>query len=308
MLDLLKQKGYHVTAQPVTKDRFNVLALTDDTPIVLLNSHMDTVLPFCEYSKTEEKIFGRGACDAKGQIVAMVEAGDRLRSKGIQNFGLLFVVGEELDSDGAKMAARLDLESRYVIIGEPTENKLVAGQKGTIVFRIQASGKGGHSCNPDNGDSAIHRLVQYMTQWLETDWGVDPVFGASTLNFGKISGGSGMNVIAPAASVEGIFRVSTSVNDIKNIINTIKTEKIRIEYLSESEPLHLYTVEGFEKSIVSFGTDASYLRPLGKILLYGPGSIDVAHCDDEYIRKSDLECGVQDLENIVGKLIKETSI
>ncbi len=195
-----------------------------------------------------------------------------------------------------------------MIIGEPTENKLVAGQKGTLVFRITASGKSGHSCNPEKGDSAIHRLIKYIGQWLETDWASDSVFGQTTLNFGKISGGSGMNVIASTASVEGIFRVATSVNEIKNIIQTLDVEKIDVDYLSESEPIHLYTVDGFENSIVSFGSDASYLRPLGKILLYGPGSIDVAHCDDEYIRISDLERGVQDLENIVGKLIKETSI
>ena len=306
LVEVLTKRGYIVTTQSVSPNRFNVLAMTTEDPIVLLNSHMDTVSPYCEYRKREDTIWGRGACDAKGQIAAMISAGDRLREQGILNFALLFVVGEEVESDGAKLAANMNLPSKYVVIGEPTDNKLARAQKGTLVFRVRAHGIEGHSCFPSHGDSAIHRLVSYLDSWLKINWGSDPVFGETTVNFGKISGGSAMNVIAGGATAEGIFRVATSLAQIKKVLREFPSENIDLEFTSESEPLALKTLKGFETQVVSFGSDASYLRPLGDVLIFGPGSIGVAHSEHEHIKIADLEQGTHLLENIVKQLLKES--
>jgi len=304
LIELLKNKGYKVNIQLVDQNRFNIIALTDNDPFIIFNSHIDTVPPYIPYRKEGDIIYGRGACDAKGQIVAIIDAADRLLKENITSFGLLFVVGEEVDSDGAKNAVQLDLNSHYIIICEPTENKLVAGQKGTIVFRIKTKGTGGHSCLPEKGNSAIHQLISFLHGWQEINWGTDAVLGKSTVNIGKISGGSGINILAEQAEAEGIFRVSTSVKQIKQKIYFLNNKRIGIEILSESEPQRLLELDGFEKTIVGFGTDASYLKPLGEILVLGPGSIKVAHCNNENINIEDLYNGSSLLVKMVKQLIK----
>jgi len=304
LVGLLKDKGYNVKTQAVDQNRFNIIALTDSDPFILFNTHIDTVPPFIPFSREGDRIYGRGACDAKGQIVTIIDAADRLLKENITSFGLLFVVGEEVESDGAKLAAGLTLDSRYLIICEPTENKLVVGQKGTIVFRLKAKGSGGHSCHPEKGESAIHQIISYFSQWQDYDWGTDVFFGRSTVNIGKISGGSGINILAEHAEAEGIFRVATSVRQLKRKIENMKNERIEIEMLSESDPQRLLELDGFEKTIVGFGTDASYLKPLGEILLLGPGSIEFAHCKNEHIKIEDLNRGSDLLVKMVKQLIK----
>lgn len=299
----LVDKGYHVLRQPVSNDRFNLLVTTDSNPDVLFCTHIDVVPPHIPFLRDGEKLHGRGACDAKGQIAAIITAGDRLLKEDISRFGFLFVVGEEQDSDGAKMAAKLKLDSRFVVICEPTENKLVTGQKGTIVFRVSATGSGGHSCLPENKTSAIHRLLAFLHNWGDLDWGTDPVLGRSTVNIGTISGGAGINIIAEAAQAEGIFRVATSVQQIKDKIQQLLPADVQLEIRSESEPQRLLDIEGFEKTVVAFGTDASYLRSLGKIVLLGPGSITVAHSAAEFITHKELLKGVELLIKIARLLI-----
>jgi acetylornithine deacetylase len=248
-------------------------------------------------------VHGRGACDAKGAIAAMLAAADRLRERGCQQFGLLFVVGEETNSDGAKVAARKHLDSEYVIIGEPTENRLAAGQKGAIVFKVKSTGLIGHSAYPEKGDSALHRLVKCLDIWLQTDWGRDDLLGASTLNIGRISGGSGANVIAGESHAEGIFRVSTSVDAIKKQFYAQLDDHIEVEIMSESEPQKLMTLDSFETTTVSFGSDAAYLRPLGEILLIGPGSAEHAHSDHEQVTVAELTSAVDHYVTLVEKLL-----
>ncbi|MBN2413691.1 M20/M25/M40 family metallo-hydrolase [candidate division KSB1 bacterium] len=302
--ELLKNKGYTVKTQAVDQNRFNIIALTDNDPFVLFNTHIDTVPPFIPPGRDGNRIYGRGACDAKGQIVTIIDAADRLLKENIKSFGLLFVVGEEVESDGAKKAARLNLNSRYLVICEPTENKLVVGQKGTIVFRVKAKGSGGHSCNPEKGESAIHKIISYLSKWQDYDWGTDPFFGQSTVNIGKISGGSGINILAEYAEAEGIFRVTTFVKQLKQKMEQLNNKLVDIEILSESDPQRLFKLDGFETTIVGFGTDASYLKPLGDILVLGPGSIEFAHCDNEHIVIEDLKTGSDLLVKIVKQLIK----
>ncbi|MDZ7723940.1 MAG: M20/M25/M40 family metallo-hydrolase [candidate division KSB1 bacterium] len=304
LADRLQEFGFTVTRQPVDSDRFNILATTKHDPSILFCTHMDTVSPVIPFKRDGATLWGRGCCDAKGQITVMLTAARRLKQAGINNIGLLFVVDEENISAGAKAAATLPVSPDYIIVGEPTDNKLATGQKGVLVCRITAAGTGGHSSMPDQGRSAIHDLVRFLHPWLTRQWGRDPVLGQTFVNIGKINGGTGANILAPQATAMAIFRVTTSIQDIKNQLIDHVPDSIEIEILSASEPQTLIALPGFDTTVVGFGTDAGYLRPLGKILLFGPGSITTAHRQDEHITVEDLETGVTLLEKIVKQLLK----
>jgi len=295
--------GFRTVRIPVDAARFNLLVTTDQAPTVLLSTHMDTVSPDLPVSISETLIKGRGACDAKGCIAAMAEAALRLYTEGERRFGLLFVVGEETHSDGAKAAARHDLGSRFVVIGEPTENRLAVGQKGILLFRLFVEGVAGHSAYPEQGRSAVHGLIEVLSDWLKVDWGTDPLFGLTTLNVGTAQGGAGANVIAGSAEASGIFRISTSAQAVLDEVERRLPAYARLEVTSLCDPLRLKTVPGFEEIVVSFGSDAPHLRPLGEVLMIGPGSIRYAHSDHEQISCSELEEGVTQYQNSVKALL-----
>lgn len=289
LTQLLKDKGYHVSQQPVDESRFNIIASTGKTPRVLFCTHIDTVAPFVPYRREGDVVFGRGACDAKGVMVSMITAGDRLLEKKFCDFGFLFVVGEEHRSDGAKKAAELSLGSKYVILGEPSQNKFVIAQKGVLIFKARAKGKAAHSAYPEKGESAIHHLVDALHEWQHADWGEDEVFGKTTLNIGKISAGSAVNVIADSATAEGIFRIAHSLELVKSKLLAYGNHKLEIKILSASEPLRMGSIDGFETIVASGASDAPYLRPLGDVYLIGPGSIEFAHSDNEHISTGEME-------------------
>ena len=306
LFSFLTENGYETTKQPVSNNSVNILALTDERPRVILCSHMDTVAPFLPFRREGDVIFGRGACDAKGQIVAMIAAADKLRAEGINEFGLLLVVGEESTSGGAKKAVKLDIDSEFVVVGEPTDNKLAVGQKGVLVFKLTAKGTGGHSSLPELGESAVHKLISVLDVWLKLDWCKDELLGQSLINIGEFNGGVGMNVLAPEAEANGIFRVATSLSDIHKQIAATLPSDVKLTIPSESEPQRMIKLPGFKTQIVGFGTDAAHLRPLGDIVLYGPGSITVAHRDNEQITVSELEQAVEDYVLIVTYLLSGT--
>jgi acetylornithine deacetylase len=280
--------GLEVSRQELNETRFNLLARAGSGCRVLLCTHLDTVLPHLPVSYTGEVIRGRGACDAKGALASMVSAAEILLREGITELGLLFVVGEEKDSDGAREAAKLELDSEYVVLGEPTGNTVAAGQKGSIVFRVEATGLAAHSACPDRGRSAIHRLVELAAKWTTDDWETDPMLGRNTLNIGRIRGGVGANVISAKAFAEGIFRIGTSSARVAERLMAFQDDDLSIEILSSSEPMQLHVPVGFDTSVASFGSDAPYLKPLGKVVMLGPGSIEHAHSADEQISVSQL--------------------
>lgn len=287
--EYLSELGFRIQRQQVDEGRYNLLATTDANPLVLLCTHLDTVLPHLPFTRSQNVVRGRGACDAKGAVAAMIGAAYDLLNEDITSFGLLFVVGEEKHSDGARAATQLRIGSEYVILGEPTENRLAAGQKGTIVFRLHVEGKEGHSAYPELGSSAIHQLVDLLHTWQESDWGQDKEMGANTLNIGRISGGTGANVIAGEAEAEGIMRLATPSTPVLEKMRSGLTEAMSLEVISCSEPMRLFVLDRFEQSIVSFGSDAPYLRPLGEVLMLGPGSIRYAHSIEEQVTCEELE-------------------
>ncbi|OPZ72413.1 MAG: Acetylornithine deacetylase [bacterium ADurb.Bin478] len=284
----LMQRGYQVERQDVGAERFNLIVRACPSPVVWFCTHLDTVEPFVRFRQEHGRIYGRGACDAKGSLWAMLSAVERLRRRPAADVGLLLVVGEEHDSDGAKMLARSGVTGEYIILGEPTDNHLVSHQKGSLVFRITVRGRSGHSGYPERGSSAIHHLTQILSTWLHHDWGEDAEFGKTTVNIGRIQGGSGANIIADHAQADGIFRLATDPEEIRRQWELTKDDAVRVEVLSASQPQRLFTLPGYPVKTVAFGSDAAYLAPLARVLMLGPGSIHFAHREDEQVGVDEL--------------------
>jgi acetylornithine deacetylase len=284
------ERGFRVELQGVEGDRFNLFVQNRGEPRVVFCTHLDTVPPFFSSSEDEKFIYGRGACDAKGILGAMVTAMEQLRDDGAEGLGLLFVVGEELDSIGAKAANQLGSASEYVIVGEPTENRLASGHKGTFKFVLKARGKAAHSAYPHLGDSAIARLLNKIGEIEKAEWGESQVLGKATVNVGTISGGVAANVIAPWAEAQVYVRVVGKADEVKAKLETILDEDPNLSYhvIARNDAVFCEVLPDFEVAPVAFGTDIPSLVSFGKPLLLGPGSIHDAHTDREKIRKSEL--------------------
>jgi acetylornithine deacetylase len=290
----LRNLGYQVELQPVAGDRANLLAKTGAPPRIVFSTHLDTVPPHIMSSEDEKYIYGRGACDAKGIIAAQIFAAGRLRATGETEVGLLFTVDEEMASAGAVIANEhlLASECRYLINGEPTDNLLAIGTKGSLRFTLSTVGRAAHSAYPENGESAIERLLDVLEALRRCDWPRDDVFGETTCNIGVIAGGAKPNVVPASAIAEVQMRLVSEVEPVKEIIATAVAGRARIEYSSEHRPVTLTGVENLEQCVVRFTTDIPYLTRWGKPLLIGPGSILDAHTDHERISKSELSRAV----------------
>lgn len=309
LADYLESLGYQVERQLVADDRFNVLATTRHKPRVVLSTHMDTVPPHIESSEDEEKIYGRGACDAKGIIAAQIVAAERLRAEGVHEVGLLFTVDEETGSAGARVAnkAKRRGETDYMINGEPTDNKLAVATKGSLRFVLSTEGRAAHSAYPEHGESAIEKLLDVLADIRTVQWPVDAVLGDTTCNIGVIGGGTRPNVIPDSASAELQMRLVNKVFEIKTRLEDTIANRARIEYLSENEPVHLHLVAGMDQQVVRFTTDIPYLTNWGTPLLLGPGSIFNAHTAHEFIPKVELEEAVELYVSLTRSLIGENS-
>ena len=286
--------GYTIKRQEVEKNRFNVLATTAASPRVVFSTHMDTVPPHIVSSENAEWIFGRGSCDAKGIIAAQIEAAERLRSEGLNDIGLLFTVDEELGSAGARVANDdpIASECEYLINGEPTDNKLARATKGSLRLVLRIKGRSAHSAYPEQGESAIDKLLDVLQDIRSVDWPGDQELGETTCNIGVISGGTRANVIPAEAAADLQLRLVTDVDSIKAILNDAIKGRAEIEFLSVHDPVRLVTLVGFEQCVVRFTTDIPYLSRWGKALLLGPGSILKAHTDGECVQKQELEKAV----------------
>jgi acetylornithine deacetylase len=287
----LEGLGYRVELQEVEQGRANVLATTGARARVVLSTHMDTVPPFIASSETEEHIAGRGACDAKGIIAAQTFAAERLRAEGADEIGLLFTVDEELGSLGARRANThaLARECEYLINGEPTCNRLAVGSKGSLRLRLKTEGRAAHSAYPEQGESAIEKMLDVLADVRAVAWPRDEFFGETTCNIGTVQGGTRPNVIAAEAQAELQIRLVTPSSAVKKILEGALAGRAQIEYLSAAEPVRMHAVEGFEPEVVRFTTDIPYLSNWGTPLLIGPGSILDAHTAGERVTKRELE-------------------
>jgi acetylornithine deacetylase len=295
--------GYRVERQNVIGDRFNVFAFAGEGR-VLLCTHLDTVPPATvPIREDEEFLYGRGACDTKGIIAAMLEAGERLRRAGVENFGYLFLVGEETDSAGAKAANNLQWTSEYVVVGEPTQNRLARAQKGTCMVTLNVSGRASHSGYPELGVSAIQNLWTVLQDCQSADWGDDPILGKGTFNVGVFRGGEAANIVPPQATASIMIRTVEPRNVVAEKMRHIVANRATIEIVGASDPQITHVVEGFATTVVSFGSDIPYLSNLGKRLLIGPGSILDAHTPGEKISKRELMEGIEIYEKLVRRLL-----
>jgi acetylornithine deacetylase len=290
--DYLSECGFSVTMLPVEGDRSNVFA-THGRPNVVLSTHMDTVPPFFPATEDDEFIYGRGSCDAKGILAAQVEAARRLRAEGVGDFGLLFLVGEETLSDGARAANEVPAGCRYMINGEPTENKLAVGSKGILRVGIRARGRMAHSAYPHLGESAIDKLLDALNELRRMPLPVDPVLGPATLNIGLISGGRAANVVPDEARADVLIRTVNGTEELQQNIRRVLDGRCEYEFIRETPALKMETVDGFETDRVAFATDLPNLSRWGRPLLLGPGCINVAHTDHERVRKADLQRAVE---------------
>jgi acetylornithine deacetylase len=288
----LHDLGYRVEKQRVAADRFNVVATTSVPPRVVFSTHMDTVPPFIVSTEDEQRIHGRGACDAKGIIAAQVHAAERLRAEGVNEIGLLFTVDEETASLGAQVANMKGPFGQFLINGEPTDNKLARATKGSLRVVIKTSGRASHSAYPEQGESAIEKLLDILARLRESEWPRDEVLGDTTCNIGVISGGTRANVVPDAAEAVLQLRLVSAVNPVKRIIQAAVAGGGEVDYLSEHEPVHLLTVDELEQCVVRFTTDIPYLSKWGAPLLLGPGSILTAHTDHEFVEKRELVAAV----------------
>lgn len=285
-------------------DRDN-LFLSFGEPVVTLSTHMDTVPPFFSSREDDTCIHGRGSCDAKGIIASMIAASESLLSSGTRNFALLFVVGEERNSIGAKTAAGSPRGSRFLINGEPTENQLAVGSKGALRFELIARGKLAHSAYPELGHSAIHSLLDALHKIREFPLPADPILGPSTLNIGTLSGGRAPNVVADEARAEIMFRLVTEPSSIRSAVSRIAAaHNIEAREVLFTPAVHLAPLAGLPTTVVAYTTDIpTFEGTWGQPFLIGPGSIHVAHTAEERIAKSELTAAVDIYASMVRQLL-----
>jgi len=291
--------GMKVRQVPVKDDRFSIIANFPETsqPEVYLSTHFDTVPPFITSSEDAENIYGRGSCDAKGIIAAMTAAALRLHEQK-KDVGLLFLAGEEQGSDGAKVANANSQElhggkCKFLINGEPTESKIAIASKGTLRAAITASGKMAHSAYPHLGESAIEKLVQALERLRTMPLPSDPEIGPCTMNIGMISGGRAPNVIPDHAEPQLLYRLVGPSEELKKRVVTTVGELANVNFYLEIPFMRFATVDGIPTMIAAFTTDIPALPNWGKPLLFGPGSIHVAHTDREFISKKELLAAVE---------------
>jgi len=286
----------------VEEGRDNIFIRFGD-PTVVLSTHMDTVPPFIPSREDDTFIWGRGACDTKGIIAAMITASEQLLTAGKRNFGLLFVVGEERNSAGALFAAKNPRGSKFIINGEPTENHLALGSKGALRFEVVAKGKMAHSAYPELGESAIEKLLDALERIRRVAMPSDPILGLSTLNIGTIQGGRAPNVIPDHAAAELFIRVVGDVTQLRKDIQAAAAPDAKANEVLFIPGLHLGNMEGFPTTVVAFTTDIpAFEGAWGEPYLIGPGSINVAHTSEERIPKDQLQEAVGIYAQLVERL------
>lgn len=297
----LRGRGFQVTEIPVDGARFNVLA-TLDQPDVVFSTHFDCVPPFFSSRIEGARIVGRGTCDAKGILAAQVAAADRLRRSGEGRVGMLFVVGEERGSDGAYAANKIANECRYLVNGEPTESRLGLGTRGALRLRLRATGRAAHSSFPELGESAIDTLLDALIALRQIPLPDDPVLGRTHYTIGLISGGVAPNVVSPAAEAEVMFRTVGDAANVRRAVAPLET-RVSIDEVLEVPIAKLATVPGFETAVFPYTTDIPFLNRWGQPLLFGPGSVHVAHTAGEFIEIAELNAAVDRFESIARHLL-----
>jgi acetylornithine deacetylase len=298
----LVTRGWNVTVQEVSKGRGNVWASKSGGGVAF-STHLDTVPPHIAPKLSKDKLYGRGACDAKGIAAAMMVAAERLVQSGENRVDLLLVVGEEQGSDGARAANNLSPKSRFLVNGEPTESKLASGAKGSLRETIRTRGREAHSAYPHLGESAIEPLLKLLPTVHDLPLPTDSVLGNTTVNIGTIRGGTGANIVPAHAEAEMMIRLVGDVKPMKKMIQDWVKGRAEVEFGSHIPAQKFHIVDGFEVAPMAYTSDIPLLSRWGTPLLFGPGSIHVAHTPDEYIDVNELRASVDSYERIARQLL-----
>lgn len=298
----LVARGWNVTLQEVTRGRANVWASRAGGGVTL-STHLDTVPPYIAPRLAADRLYGRGACDAKGIAAAMMVAAEKLAASGEQRVDLLLVVGEEKGSDGARAANRLPATSRFLVNGEPTESKLASGAKGSLRVMVRTRGRAAHSAYPHLGQSAIVPMLELLPKLSSRSLPTDPVLGETTVNIGTLRAGTEANIIPALAEAEIMFRLVGDDAPVRAEVERWADGRAELEYGSYIPAQHFHTIEGFEVAPVAYTSDIPLLGRWGTPLLFGPGSIHVAHTPDEFISVPELRAAVDAYERIVRSLL-----
>ena len=294
---LLAGRGWQTRRIPVSLGRDDLLAQAGDAPLVTLSTHLDTVPPYIPPRLEGGRLHGRGSCDAKGIAASMICAAERLRARNIP-VALLFVVGEETVHDGARAANQVPTSSRVLINGEPTENRLALGTKGALRLTLKTIGQAAHSAYPHLGHSAIDDLVALLHDLPALERPRDELLGDTTVNVGLIAGGVADNVVAPSAEARIMIRIVSDSDEMVERVKKWVAGRASIAGVVSVPAVRLGSAEGFETTIVAYATDIPELTSWGTPYLLGPGSINVAHRDDEYVDVAALHEAVELYERL----------
>lgn len=301
---LAAQYGGTLELIEVEPNRSNIL-VTFGEPLVTMSTHTDTVPPFFPSREDDEFIWGRGACDVKGIIASMIKASEAMLAKGVRNFALLFVVGEERNSAGAYFMAKQPRGSKYLINGEPTECQLALGSKGALRYELHASGRMAHSAYPELGDSAILKLLDALDRVRKIELPTHPILGPCTLNIATLAGGRAPNVIPDAAKADLFFRLVDDPTPIREAVAAACEGLVEAREILCIPAVHLKPVPGIPTTVVAYTTDIpAFGGQWGQPLLFGPGTIHVAHTSEERVPKKELLAAVEHYETLVTQLLK----
>ena len=299
----LVARDWNVMVQEVTPGRGNVWASRKGGGVTL-STHLDTVPPYVPPKRANGRLYGRGACDAKGIAAAMMIAADALAAAGEERVDLLLVVGEERGSDGARLANQLPATSRWLINGEPTESRLASGCKGAQRVIVRTRGREAHSAYAHLGESAIAPMLRLLPELDTLPFPVDDVLGATTVNVGLIRGGTEANIVPGACEAEMMIRLIGDVVPVKQTLEAWAKGRAELEYGSFIPAQHFHTVPGFQSAPVAYTSDIPLLGNWGKPLLFGPGSIHVAHTTEEFVDEAELRASVDAYMSLVRTLLK----
>jgi acetylornithine deacetylase len=288
LADYLRRRGWSVAEQRVDETRINVIA-NGDADGVAFSTHIDCVPSFFASRVEGDRLYGRGACDAKGILAAQVAAAEQLRRDGESRVALVFVVGEERGSDGARVAndRATATGTRFLINGEPTDNRLGLATRGILRLKLRATGRAAHSSFPELGESAIDKLIDALIELRSLPLPADPLLGQTHYTVGLISGGVAPNVVSPSADAEVMFRTVSDAGEVRAAVAPL-ARRVTIDHVLEVPPVRLKTVPGFDAAVFPYTTDIPFLPRWGEPLLFGPGSIHVAHTADEFVSIAEL--------------------
>jgi acetylornithine deacetylase len=302
----LEDRGYRVSQQPVAGDRVNIFAWLGKPPEVVFSTHLDCVPPFFTSREERGLVFGRGSCDAKGILAAQVAAAERLRASGEERIGLLFVTGEERGSDGARVANEQAPAGlvRYLVNGEPTDNRLGSATRGMLRVRLHAEGRAAHSSFPELGESAIDKLLDALMVLRGVALPEDPLLGRTHYTVGLIEGGVAPNVVSPRATAEVMFRIVGEAAPVLSSLHVVES-LVEVEHVLDVPAVRLHTVPGFERAVFPYTTDIPFLWRWGTPLLFGPGSIHAAHTDDEHVAVKEIHEAVDQYVRLIRSLLDQ---